>query len=81
MLEKISAETNQSIAELLRRHRKAKGWTQQRTASEAGLAHRHYQRFEECTRSLLSASFKTTMAVLEALEIDPDFFAEKYSFH
>ena len=78
MLGATKPEINQSIAALLRANRKAKGMTQQQTANRAGLNIRHYQQFENCGRSLLSASFKTTMAVLDALEIDPDAFVETY---
>ena len=78
MYEKISPETDQEIAALLRANRKCMGMTQQQAANKAGLRLRHYTKFECCERSLLAASFNTTMSVLEALGIDPDDFVKKY---
>jgi len=78
MYEKIDPATDQSIAALLRASRKSKGLTQRQVADKAGLLIRHYTRFECCERSLLVASFNTTMAVLEAPDIDPDYFAATY---
>ena len=71
MYEKISPGTDQSIAALLRDRRKSKGMTQQQIADKAGLKIRHYTRFECCERSLLVASFNTTMAILSVTPYRP----------
>ena len=75
---KIPEETNREIKILLRSTRKTLGLTQQKVADRAGLHIAQYQKFEGGQRGMLSASFETTMAVLEALEIDPDVFVKQY---
>jgi len=71
-------KTDIEIAALIRSQRKNKNMTQQQAADLAGLHQRHYQAFEGCSRSLITASFTTTMAVLDALEINPDSFVSSY---
>jgi len=56
----------------MKKARKAKGMTQQQIADKAGINLRHYQMFESGKRSLLNASFRVTMAICFALDIDPD---------
>jgi len=55
----------------LKEARIAKGMTQQQVADKAGIAMRHYQQFECGNRNLLNASFRITMAICFALDIDP----------
>ena len=57
---------------VLKRAREAKGMTQQQVADKAVISIRHYQQFEYGKRNLLNASFRITMAVCFALDIDPD---------
>ena len=78
MYEKISKTTDSEIAELIKSRRKSMRLTQKQTAEKAGLALRHYQHFENCERSLLTASFSTTMAILDALEINAKAFISIY---
>ena len=78
MHEKACYELDKEISELLRRKRKSKKLTQKQVADKAGLDIRQYQRFEYCERSLITASFSITMAVLGALDIDADYFIKIY---
>lgn len=71
-------EQDKKIAALLRFRRKDKNLTQREAANRAGINIRHYQQFEGCGRSLITASFSTTMGVLTALEIEPYAFIETY---
>jgi len=71
-------EIDRRIGALLRSRRKTKNLTQKETAKRAGINIRHYQLFEGCGRSLITASFTTTMAVLTALDIEPYSFIESY---
>ena len=78
MSEKARLATDCEIAALIRARRKSKNLTQQQVADRADMNIRHYQHFEGGERSLVTASFFTTMAVLAALEIDPDSFIRAY---
>ena len=51
--------------------RKAKWMTQQQVADKTGISIRQYQKFENGERNLLTASFRITMGVCFALDIDP----------
>ena len=57
---------------VLKRAREGKGMTQQQVADKAEISIRQYQQFEYGKRNLLNASFRITMAVCFALDIDPD---------
>jgi len=70
--------TESEIIAMLKARRKTMNLTQQETACRAKLNLRHYQRFEYGGRSLVTASFTTTMNVLDALEINPDDFISQY---
>ena len=78
MYEKFNPEKNLQIATLLRAKRKSKHLTLKQVAERAEINIRHYQQFESGGRCLATASFNTTMAVLSALEIDPDVFVKAY---
>ena len=78
MHEKASHEQDKDISALLRQKRQSKKLTQKQVADKAGMDIRQYQHFEYCERSLITASFSTTMAVLGALDIDADYFIETY---
>jgi transcriptional regulator with XRE-family HTH domain len=71
-------KTDAEIAEMIKTKRKSMNLKLRQVAEKANIALRHYQRFEEGSRSLATASFNTTMSVLFALDIDPDNFVETY---
>jgi DNA-binding XRE family transcriptional regulator len=59
-------------AGILREARKGSNTTQQQVADKAKINIRQYQMFENGERDISNASFKITMAVIEALEITPE---------
>ena len=56
---------------VLKKRRKQLGLTLQAVADKAGIDIKQYQRFESGERELASASFATSVQVLNALELDP----------
>ena len=75
---KPTKEQDKEIADALRAQRDIKGLTQFQVAERAGVCPHLYGRFECCSRSFLTARFKTVTGVLDALGINATEFAKKY---
>ena len=58
-------------ADVIRRARLRKGFTQEEAAEKAGVSLRTYQRLEHGERDILDASMRTGLGVCAALGIDP----------
>ena len=58
-------------ADVIRRARLRKGFTQEEAAEKAGVSLRTYQRLEQGKRDIMDASMRTGLGVCAALGIDP----------
>ena len=78
MENKPTQAQNRAVGELLRTQRRSKGLTQEQVAQQAGVALDSYGRFELGERSLITARYNTTSAILRALDINMKWFIAEY---